>query len=151
MDRDGGKQHAYLIDDRLGRDSPGRFKWRSTTTSTTRRKSGSSASTSPSCRNDAMMRRVASAFPSAEMLDSWIHIFLASHLCQVSSWIHYGSFTLNSQWPDWLAITASAGAAVTPVPTLRRFGFALACRTCRQQQSLDVLNVDKYLVGRRAM
>ncbi|KAH8889564.1 hypothetical protein GQ53DRAFT_723274 [Thozetella sp. PMI_491] len=77
------------------------------------------------CRNDGMMKRVASSFPSAEVLDSWIHIFLAAHLCQVSSWIHYGSFSLNSQWPEWLASAASAGAASAPVPTLRRFGFAL--------------------------
>jgi hypothetical protein len=77
------------------------------------------------CRNDGTMNRVASSFPSAELMDSWIHIFLASHLCQVSSFIHYGSFSLNSQWPEWLAIAASAGAALANVPTLRRFGFAL--------------------------
>ncbi len=37
------------------------------------------------CRNDNMMKRVASSFPSAEVMESWIHIFLASHLCQVSA------------------------------------------------------------------
>ncbi|KAK3940047.1 hypothetical protein QBC46DRAFT_354455 [Diplogelasinospora grovesii] len=77
------------------------------------------------CRNDNTMTRVASSFPSAEVMDSWIHIFLASHLCQVSAWIHYGTFSLNTQWPEWLAIAASAGAVLAPVPTLRRFGFAL--------------------------
>ncbi|KAK0734128.1 hypothetical protein B0T26DRAFT_760975 [Lasiosphaeria miniovina] len=77
------------------------------------------------CRNDAMMARVASSFPSVDIMDSWINIFLASHLCSVSSWIHYGSFSLNTQWPEWLAIAASAGAVLAPVPTLRRFGFAL--------------------------
>ncbi|KAB5551149.1 hypothetical protein GE09DRAFT_1125088 [Coniochaeta sp. 2T2.1] len=77
------------------------------------------------CRNDNMMSRVASSFPSAEVMDSWVHIFLASHMCQVSSFIHYPSFSLNTQWPEWLAMAASAGAVLAPIPTLRRFGFAL--------------------------
>lgn len=77
------------------------------------------------CRENSVRARVASSFPSPEVMDTWIHIFLASHLCQVSAWIHYGSFSLNSQWPEWLAIVASAGAVLTPFPTLRRFGFAL--------------------------
>jgi len=84
------------------------------------------------CRENNVRSRVASSFPSAEVMDSWIHVFLASHLCQVSAWIHYGSFALNAQWPEWLAIAASAGAVLTPLPTLRRFGFALqeAVRRC---------------------
>ncbi|KAK3341724.1 hypothetical protein B0T25DRAFT_594172 [Lasiosphaeria hispida] len=77
------------------------------------------------CHENSMRGRVASSFPSADIMDSWVHIFLASHLCQVSAWIHYGSFSLNTQWPEWLAIAASAGAVLAPVPTLRRFGFAL--------------------------
>jgi hypothetical protein len=77
------------------------------------------------CRNDNMMSRVTSSFPSAEVMDSWVHIFLAAHQCQVSSFIHYPTFSLNSQWPEWLAMAASAGAVLTLIPTLRRFGFAL--------------------------
>lgn len=84
------------------------------------------------CKESSVRARVASSFPSTEVMDSWIHIFLASHMCQVSAWIHYGSFSLNSQWPEWLAMAASQGAVMTPVPTLRRFGFALqeAVREC---------------------
>lgn len=84
------------------------------------------------CRESRMANRVASSFPSTDMMDSWINIFLAAHLCQVSSWIHYGSFLLNSQWPEWLATAAAAGAVLTPVPAFRRFGFALqeAVREC---------------------
>ncbi|GAB1310394.1 Transcription factor Pig1p [Madurella fahalii] len=77
------------------------------------------------CRDKHMADRVTSSFPSASAMDSWIHIFLAAHLCQVSSWIHYGSLSLNSQSSEWLAIAAAAGAFLTPVPALRRFGLAL--------------------------
>jgi len=77
------------------------------------------------CRDNSMVNKVASSFPSAEMMDSWIHVFLAAHLCQVSSWIHYGTFSLNQQSPEWLAIATAAGVALAPVPALRRFGFAL--------------------------
>ncbi|TDZ54853.1 Early growth response protein 1 [Colletotrichum trifolii] len=77
------------------------------------------------CKNDNIMTRVASSFPSLEVVDSLIHIFLASHFCQTSQWIHHGSFSMSSQWPEWLAVAASAGATLTPVQTLRKFGFAL--------------------------
>ncbi|KAM7191545.1 C6 transcription factor RegA [Naviculisporaceae sp. PSN 640] len=77
------------------------------------------------CRDNSTMTRIASSFPSTEMMDSWIHIFLASHLCTVSAWIHYGSFSLNTRWPEWLAMAAAAGAFLAPIPALRRFGLAL--------------------------
>ena len=77
------------------------------------------------CQNNSTMTRVASSFPSTDTMDSWIHIFLASHLCSVSAWIHYGSFSLNNKWPEWLAMAAAAGAVLAPIPALRRFGFAL--------------------------
>ncbi|KAH6650792.1 hypothetical protein F5144DRAFT_60546 [Chaetomium tenue] len=77
------------------------------------------------CRESRMANRVASSFPSADTMDSWINIFMAAHMSQVASWIHYGSFSLNSQWPEWLAVAAAAGAVLTPVPAFRRFGLAL--------------------------
>ncbi|KAH9909377.1 hypothetical protein F4778DRAFT_768243 [Xylariomycetidae sp. FL2044] len=77
------------------------------------------------CRSDVMRMRVASSFPSVEVMDTLTHIFLASHLCSVSGWIHFGTFALNAQWPEWLAVATSAGAVMTPVTTLRKFGFAM--------------------------
>jgi hypothetical protein len=77
------------------------------------------------CRETRMADKVSSSFPSADLMDSWINLFLASHLSQVSSWIHYPSFSLNSQWSHWLATAAAAGAILTPVPAWRRFGLAL--------------------------
>lgn len=77
------------------------------------------------CRSDTSKMRVAASFPSAEIMDTLTHIFLAAHLCSVSGWIHFGTFLLNSQWPEWLATAAAAGATMTPVPTLRKFGFAV--------------------------
>ncbi|KAL2165197.1 hypothetical protein VTH06DRAFT_493 [Thermothelomyces fergusii] len=77
------------------------------------------------CRESSMANRVASSFPATDTIDSWINIFLAAHMCQISSWIHYGSFSLNNQWSEWLAVAAAAGAVLTPVPAFRRFGLAL--------------------------
>ncbi|KAI1639473.1 hypothetical protein F4809DRAFT_648556 [Biscogniauxia mediterranea] len=77
------------------------------------------------CQSDSMRTRVASSFPSAEVMDSLVHIFLAAHSCSVSGWIHFGSFNLNAQWPEWLASAAASGAVMAPVPTLRKFGFAV--------------------------
>ncbi|GAW15967.1 hypothetical protein ANO14919_053890 [Xylariales sp. No.14919] len=77
------------------------------------------------CGSDAVRMRVAASFPSTEILDTLTHIFLAAHLCSVSGWIHFGTLALNSQWPEWLVTAAAAGAILTPVPTLRKFGFAI--------------------------
>lgn len=103
--------------------------------------------------NSSQFSRVASSFPSSGSINHWIHIFLASHLCSVSSFIachlpppppssSYSStsgsgsgskdhppsalyWSLNAQPPEWLAITAACGAVLAPVPALRKFGFAL--------------------------
>jgi hypothetical protein len=89
------------------------------------------------CREKLMENRVAASFPSADTMDSWINLFLAAHHCQVSSWIHYGSLSLNSQCPEWLAMAAAAGAVLTPVPAFRKFGLALqeAVRECSFPQA----------------
>ncbi|KAI0021456.1 hypothetical protein F4780DRAFT_737475 [Xylariomycetidae sp. FL0641] len=78
------------------------------------------------CRTDGMRMRVASTFPSTEVMDTLAHIFLAAHLCSVSGWIHFGTLMINAQWPEWLAMAAAGGAVLTSVPTLRKFGFAVA-------------------------
>jgi hypothetical protein len=82
---------------------------------------------------DNVRLRIASSFPSTEIVDTLVHTYLAAHVCSVSCWIHWGTLVLNKQWPEWLGIAAAAGAILTPVPTLRKFGFAIqeAMRKCR--------------------
>lgn len=77
------------------------------------------------CQNNAVSARVASSFPSTDMMDSLVHIFLAWHLCQVSEYIHFGSFSMNEQCPEWLAMSAAAGAILSSHVSLRKFGYAL--------------------------
>lgn len=69
--------------------------------------------------------RVANSFPSTHVLDSLMHVFLAWHLCQVSEFIHFGTFSMSSQCSEFLGMMASAGAILTPVNSLRKFGYAL--------------------------
>ncbi|PSR99390.1 hypothetical protein BD289DRAFT_38255 [Coniella lustricola] len=77
------------------------------------------------CQNNAIAARVASSFPSTEMMDSLVHMFLAWHLCQVSEYIHFGSFVMDEQSPEWLASSAAAGAVLSSHTSLRKFGYAL--------------------------
>lgn len=77
------------------------------------------------CRQETIFNRVASSFPSCELMDTMIHIFLHFHACQVTGWIHFPTFKLNGQWHEWIAAAAAAGAVLAPYPTLRRFGLAL--------------------------
>ncbi|UNI14453.1 hypothetical protein JDV02_001082 [Purpureocillium takamizusanense] len=76
-------------------------------------------------QNSAAANRVAASFPTVEVMDTLVHIFLASQACQVDEWIHFPTFRLNVQWPEWVAMAAAMGAALTPLPTLRKFGFAV--------------------------
>ncbi|KAJ4268432.1 hypothetical protein NW762_002495 [Fusarium torreyae] len=77
------------------------------------------------CQPDTMSGRISSSFPSADLLDIMVHVFLTSHTNQVSEFIHFPTFKLNEQEPEWIAGAAAAGAVLTPIPTLRKFGYAL--------------------------
>ncbi|KAH7170586.1 hypothetical protein EDB81DRAFT_837350 [Dactylonectria macrodidyma] len=77
------------------------------------------------CRQETIFNRVAASFPSCELVDTLIHIYLNSHVFQVSGWIHFPTFKLNEQWHEWIAAVAAAGAVLAPSLTLRKFGLAL--------------------------
>lgn len=77
------------------------------------------------CSNNTILSRVASSFPSVEVMDSLAHVFLAWHLIQVSEFVHFPSFSLNEQPPQWLGSAAAAGAISIPIASLRKFGYAL--------------------------
>lgn len=77
------------------------------------------------CRQSAMANRVAASFPSVDIMDTLVHIFLAAQACQVDEWIHFPTFKLNEQWPEWIAMAAAMGGALTPISTLRKFDFAV--------------------------
>ncbi|KAF9769667.1 hypothetical protein IL306_012898 [Fusarium sp. DS 682] len=77
------------------------------------------------CQPDTMSSRISGSFPSADLLDTMLHVFLNSHTNQVSDYIHFPTFKLNEQEPEWIAGAAAAGAVLTPIPTLRKFGYAL--------------------------
>ncbi|KAF5255060.1 hypothetical protein FANTH_275 [Fusarium anthophilum] len=77
------------------------------------------------CQPDTMSSRISGSFPSADLLDTMLHVFLNSHTNQVSDYIHFPTFKLNEQEPEWIAGAAAAGAVLIPVPTLRKFGYAL--------------------------
>lgn len=92
------------------------------------------------CQNNAILSRVASSFPSTDVMDSLMHVFLAWHLCQVSEFVHFGSFSMNSQCPEWLGVAAAAGAILTPVKALRKFGYALQ-EAVRKSHSIETTPV----------
>ncbi|KAM0250558.1 hypothetical protein ACHAQJ_008568 [Trichoderma viride] len=77
------------------------------------------------CRDASMASRVAASFPTVDVMDTMVQVFLAAHLRQVSTWIHYPTLKLNSVWPEWVGNAVAAGAVLMPAPTLRKFGFAI--------------------------
>ncbi|RFU81450.1 c6 and c2h2 transcription factor [Trichoderma arundinaceum] len=77
------------------------------------------------CRDASMAGRVAASFPTVEVMDAMVQTFLAAHLRQVSTWIHYPTLKLNAVWPEWIGNAVAAGAVLMPASTLRKFGFAV--------------------------
>ncbi|KAF3032495.1 hypothetical protein E8E12_003344 [Didymella heteroderae] len=71
------------------------------------------------------IKRIASAFPSVELLDGLIQFFLTSPALDVQSWFHLPTLSLGKLSPELLACIVSAGAASTPDVPLRKLGFAL--------------------------
>jgi hypothetical protein len=71
------------------------------------------------------VRRISSAFPSIELLDTLIQFFLTSPSLDAQSWFHLPTFSPSKISPELLAGIVSAGAASTPDTPLRKLGFAL--------------------------
>lgn len=71
------------------------------------------------------IKRIASAFPSIELLDGLIQYFLTSPALDAQSWLHLPTFSPSKISPELLACIVSAGAATTPDVPLRKLGFAL--------------------------
>ena len=69
--------------------------------------------------------RLASSFPSLDLMDVLVNSFLSNLANQASEWLHLPTFSLNTQLPEWIAMAAAFGAVASPIPGLRRLGFAL--------------------------
>ncbi|CEN61144.1 hypothetical protein ASPCAL07808 [Aspergillus calidoustus] len=85
----------------------------------------------------ANLARIMKSFPSTELLDSLIQDFFARQSEQVDSWIHGPTFHLNEESPDMVGIVAAAGAVKSPIPTIRKLGYALM-EVVRLQMSTKV-------------
>ncbi len=59
-------------------------------------------------------KRIASAFPSVELLDGLIQYFLTSPSLDAQSWVHIPTFSPSTLNPELLAVIVAAGAASTP-------------------------------------
>ncbi|KAI9037564.1 putative C6 and C2H2 transcription factor RegA-like [Aspergillus affinis] len=73
----------------------------------------------------ANLTRIMKSFPSTELLDSLIQDYFDFQSCNIDSWIHGPTFQPNDQTPDILAAVAAAGAIRSPIPTIRKLGYAL--------------------------
>jgi hypothetical protein len=69
--------------------------------------------------------KVVTSFPSAELLDSLMHLFFKTELSQTDSWIHLPTFRPQFQRPELNGIIIAAGALQSSVPTIRKLGFAI--------------------------
>lgn len=69
--------------------------------------------------------RVVTSFPCAQLLDSLMHVFFKSEMSKTDSWIHFPTYRPQNQRPEFNGIVVAAGAILSPVPTVRKLGFAI--------------------------
>lgn len=65
-------------------------------------------------------------FPSAQLLNTLVQLYLNSPLSQATSFMHAPNFNANDKRPELLAAMAANGAMLTSDPVLTRAGFAIA-------------------------
>jgi hypothetical protein len=92
------------------------------------------------------IKRIASAFPSIELLDGLIQFFLTSPSLDAQSWLHIPTFSPSKLSPEFLACVVAAGAAAMPDMSLRKLGYALheASRTGQAR----IFEEDSSSIGR---
>jgi len=61
--------------------------------------------------------RAITSFPSAQLLNSFIHLFFRSEVSKADSWIHLPTFHPRTQRPELNGILVAAGAILSTVPT----------------------------------
>ena len=73
----------------------------------------------------ANVSRVVTSFPSADLLDSLMHLFFRTELSRTDTWIHLPTFRPQVQRPELNGMVVAAGAVLSAVPTVRKLGFAI--------------------------
>ncbi|KAJ5927845.1 hypothetical protein N7466_006801 [Penicillium verhagenii] len=74
---------------------------------------------------EANLNRIMKSFPSTELLDGLIQQFFEHQGHSVVSFIHTPTFRPSSEDASILAALAAAGAVRSPIPTIRKLGYAL--------------------------
>jgi hypothetical protein len=69
--------------------------------------------------------QTASSFPSTDLLDTFINLVFTKQRQGLEVWIHPATFEPSSARPNLLTALVAAGAVLTPVPTVRKLGYAL--------------------------
>lgn len=76
------------------------------------------------CRR-ADLSCIMSSFPSTELFNNLLHDFFDHHKSETVQWIHLPTFQPNREDPEILAVMAAAGASRSPIPAVRKLGYAL--------------------------
>ncbi|KAE9366284.1 hypothetical protein N431DRAFT_419464 [Stipitochalara longipes BDJ] len=69
--------------------------------------------------------RVITSFPSTQLLNRLMHLFLKSEATKMHSWIHLPTFRPRTQGPEFNGIVIASGAILSAVPTVRKLGLAI--------------------------
>ena len=73
----------------------------------------------------SMYSDVVSSFPSIDLLNGLLHHFLNTQFCQIDSWLHVPTFSVEEQQLELLTAIIAAGGVTSSMPALRKLGFAL--------------------------
>lgn len=75
--------------------------------------------------DESLYPAVCSCFPSADILNKLMHIYMNINSAQVTSWLHLPTMRIGDESLELLIMIISAGAVVCSEPSIRRLGLAL--------------------------
>lgn len=76
--------------------------------------------------NPATLSKAVAYFPSSQLLNNLVHLYLHSPVSRAASFIHVPTFDPNERRAELLAAMAAGGAVLTSNPALIKLGFAIA-------------------------
>lgn len=68
---------------------------------------------------------IASSFPTAESLNKLMHLYMAVHVTQTDSFLHFPTLELDDRSILLILMIVASGAVICSVPSIRKLGYAL--------------------------
>lgn len=75
--------------------------------------------------DSSLFTQIASSFPGADLLNKLTHLYMAVHIAQPDSWLHFPTMALDDVSLLLVIMMVSASAVICSTSSIRKLGCAL--------------------------